>query len=172
MSLRPRFSLLTLILLTALVAGGVKLWYGPHRVVEERVPGKTLEYTYTRTWNGEKIVDGPSIIRIGEPQSQKYCVGVVCFQQNRRLSFLYLLLQQRRIGGLSSVYDLEVFQKLSISANEQETLRQIVELERRVKDQTLDSEMVWLEFLSENPADEKKEFHQWETIYRSFLKSP
>jgi hypothetical protein len=33
MSLRPRYSLLTLLILTALVAGGVKLWYGPHRVV-------------------------------------------------------------------------------------------------------------------------------------------
>jgi hypothetical protein len=33
MSLRPRYSLLTLLVLTALVAGGVKLWYGPHRVV-------------------------------------------------------------------------------------------------------------------------------------------
>ncbi len=32
MSLRPRYSLLTLLILTALVAGGVKLWHGPHRV--------------------------------------------------------------------------------------------------------------------------------------------
>ena len=30
MSLRPRFSLLTLLFVTALVAGGVKLWHGPH----------------------------------------------------------------------------------------------------------------------------------------------
>ncbi len=35
MSLRPRYSLLTLLVLTALspCAGGVKLWYGPHHVV-------------------------------------------------------------------------------------------------------------------------------------------
>src|SRR5215218_1421758 len=33
MSLRPRYSLLTLLVLTALVAGGVKLWRGPHHVV-------------------------------------------------------------------------------------------------------------------------------------------
>jgi len=32
MSLRPRYSLLTLLLLTAGIAGGVKLWRGPHRV--------------------------------------------------------------------------------------------------------------------------------------------
>src|SRR4051812_23116133 len=30
MSLRPRYSLLTLLVLTAFVAGGVKLWRGPH----------------------------------------------------------------------------------------------------------------------------------------------
>jgi hypothetical protein len=30
MKLRPRYSLLTLLVLTALVAGGVKLWHGPH----------------------------------------------------------------------------------------------------------------------------------------------
>jgi len=38
MSLRPRYSLLTLLVLTALVAGGVKLWYGPHRVVMSDPP--------------------------------------------------------------------------------------------------------------------------------------
>ena len=33
MTLRPRYSLLTLLILTALVAGGVKLWRGPHWAV-------------------------------------------------------------------------------------------------------------------------------------------
>jgi hypothetical protein len=32
MLLKPQYSLLTLLVLTALVAGGVKLWRGPHRV--------------------------------------------------------------------------------------------------------------------------------------------
>ncbi len=41
MSLRPRYSLLTLLVLTALVAGGVKLWYGPHRV--ESSQGRTMK---------------------------------------------------------------------------------------------------------------------------------
>ena len=40
MSLRPRYSLLTLLILTALIAGGVKLWYGPHHTIEERRPGR------------------------------------------------------------------------------------------------------------------------------------
>jgi hypothetical protein len=33
MSLRPRYSLLTLLVVMALVAGGVKWWRGPHRVL-------------------------------------------------------------------------------------------------------------------------------------------
>jgi hypothetical protein len=33
MSLRPRYSLLTLLLLTAAIAVGVKLWRGPHDLV-------------------------------------------------------------------------------------------------------------------------------------------
>lgn len=33
MSIRPRYSLLTLLLLTATVAGGIKLWRGPHRQI-------------------------------------------------------------------------------------------------------------------------------------------
>jgi hypothetical protein len=41
MSLRPRYSLLTLLILTALVAGGVKLWYGSHRVVISKSPTAT-----------------------------------------------------------------------------------------------------------------------------------
>ena len=38
MSLRPRYSLLTLLILTAIVAGGVKLWRGPHHVVMSDPP--------------------------------------------------------------------------------------------------------------------------------------
>ena len=38
MSLRPRYSLLTLFVLTALVAGGVKWWRGPHRVMMSNPP--------------------------------------------------------------------------------------------------------------------------------------
>jgi hypothetical protein len=46
MSLRPRYSLLTLLLLTAAVAVGIKLWRGPHRVSVSSVP------TFTGTSTG------------------------------------------------------------------------------------------------------------------------
>ena len=58
MSLRPRYSLLTLLILTALVAGGVKLWYGPHHVVERVSPDVEDAYTYTRDFFGNRIKYG------------------------------------------------------------------------------------------------------------------
>ena len=67
MSLRPRYSLLTLLILTALVAGGVKLWYGPHHVVERPKPHREEEYTYTRDWRGAKVIHGPWATRFYRP---------------------------------------------------------------------------------------------------------
>ena len=75
-NVRIRYSLLTLLVLTALIAGGVKLWYGPHRVVisnpptlEEqeilnshplingffRIPSARLEYGYYSSWNAKQV---------------------------------------------------------------------------------------------------------------------
>ena len=63
MSLRPRYSLLTLLLLMALIAGGVKLWRGPHRVVESDGQDWEVEFIFTRDWRGNRIVEGPVIFR-------------------------------------------------------------------------------------------------------------
>jgi hypothetical protein len=63
MQLQPRYSLLTLLVLTVLVAGGVKLWYGPHHAVERTMHNQEIEYAYTRDWRGNKIVSGPRILR-------------------------------------------------------------------------------------------------------------
>lgn len=79
MTLRPRYSLLTLLLLTTAVAVGIKLWRGPHRVLftnptiaqlEEitQTPvanyhrqninhqGTTFEYRYRNTWSGRELL--------------------------------------------------------------------------------------------------------------------
>jgi hypothetical protein len=56
MNLRPRYSLLALLLFTAAVAGGVKIWRGPHRHVHREAlayyPGDELEvqYDYVLDW--------------------------------------------------------------------------------------------------------------------------
>jgi hypothetical protein len=63
MSLRPRYSLLTLLVLTALVAGGMKLWHGPHHVVERPEPDQEYEYTFTRDWRGNRILQGACVTR-------------------------------------------------------------------------------------------------------------
>lgn len=63
MRLRFRYSLLTFLLLTAVVAVGIKLWRGPHHVVDRSNPQMEDEYTYYRDWDGTKIVDGLRILR-------------------------------------------------------------------------------------------------------------
>src|SRR6476660_4614100 len=67
MSLRPRYSLLTLLILTALVAGGVKLWYGPHHVVERTETYVEDSYTFTRDLFGNKTIRGIRIKRYEQP---------------------------------------------------------------------------------------------------------
>jgi hypothetical protein len=58
MSFRPRYSLLAFLLFTAAVAGGVKLWRGPHHVIDRSNPQMEDDYFYYRQWNGTKIMDG------------------------------------------------------------------------------------------------------------------
>ncbi len=72
MRLRPRYSLLTLLILTALVAGGVKLWRGPHRHVHRETladwPGDELEvqYDYVLNWKFNEQKQGVHLIRVWE----------------------------------------------------------------------------------------------------------
>jgi len=90
MSLRPRYSLLTLLLLTALVAGGVKLWYGPHHVVE-RIEGELEdEYSYTRDWQGNRIIHGIRINRTFD-QEQLSLVEIQYYQHGRARPLICLI---------------------------------------------------------------------------------
>ena len=71
MTFRPRYSLLAFLLFTAFIAGGVKLWRGPHHVIDRSNPQMEDEYTYYRDWDGTKVVDGVRLLRyldhIGKP---------------------------------------------------------------------------------------------------------
>jgi hypothetical protein len=80
MKLRPRYSLLTLLVATALVAGGVKLWHGPHHVVEPDGQNWEKEYRYTRSWRGDRLMHGPVIRRQFEGE-QLVCFDVSYFRQ-------------------------------------------------------------------------------------------
>src|SRR6188508_2507940 len=80
MQFKPRYSLLTLLALTAIVAVGVKLWYGPHHVVERPSSNLEDEYTYTRDWTGSKIVQGPRVLRYHRSDETLEKIVVVYFR--------------------------------------------------------------------------------------------
>jgi len=176
MSFHPRYSLLTLLILTALVAGGVKLWYGPHHVVEERDPGKQLEYTYTRRWRGEKIVHGPSIVRICEPNGRTVFIGVISFRNDQELPGCYTLLKTSNDAvDTAAKFDLNLISKLPLSETEQGEFLQAVEFERKRTKQNPGNGFVWqesLDDLRERPGYEAKTFRYWEQTYKSFLNRP
>jgi hypothetical protein len=88
MSLSARYSLLTLLVLLALIAGGVKFWFGPHRVVERTKADEELEYTYTRDWRGNKTIDGPYVTRSN--LNQKYpTIDIAYYRQGGWLNWNY-----------------------------------------------------------------------------------
>jgi hypothetical protein len=66
MSLRPRYSLLAFLLFTAAIASGVKLWRGPHHVVDRSNPQLEDEYTYYLDWDGTKVMEGVRVLRYGK----------------------------------------------------------------------------------------------------------
>jgi hypothetical protein len=84
MQFRPRYSLLTLLLLTAAIAVGVKLWRGPHHVVDRTNPQMEDEYTYYRYWDGTKIMDGVRVLRYS-PQGKHDRSSVYYYRQGQCL---------------------------------------------------------------------------------------
>jgi hypothetical protein len=107
LSLRPRYSLLTLLILTALVAGGVKLWYGPHHVVEQISQLAESEYTYTRNWQGEKIIHGPHIERISSKAGGLGHIQVTYYRKGQRLKWDFLITKNNDMGYFQLI-DIEL----------------------------------------------------------------
>ena len=73
MRFQPRYSLLTLLILTALVAGGVKLWYGPYHLVQRHERDGLIyenEHDYTRDWDGRKLGIGTGALRVYSPEGE------------------------------------------------------------------------------------------------------
>ena len=89
MSLRPRYSLLTLLVLTALVAGGVKLWYGPHHVVERPTQHAENEFTYTRSLSGEKVINGVHVFRQFESEQTSRGLRITYYRQGEPLPWYF-----------------------------------------------------------------------------------
>lgn len=70
-----------LLVLTTLIAGVVKLWYGPHHVVERIRPDEEREYTFTRDWQGDKIIHGPFLERFFNDAGYLSLVKLSYFRQ-------------------------------------------------------------------------------------------
>ena len=94
MSLRPRYSLLTLLLLTTFVAGGVKLWYGPHHVVEQPRPKMEVEYTYRRGFTAQRIFAGPHVERVFGKAGELRVIEITYYRGGTLLRPRYLFVDE------------------------------------------------------------------------------
>jgi hypothetical protein len=125
MHLKPRYSLLTLLILTALVAGGAKLWRGPHRAVEQKTPTWEIEYSYYNEWGGVRVTDGLKIDRITRADETYEQVTVAYYRNGSLVPWSMYILDPK--------YDLsEDFPvRADLSAQEYAELQQAVEAERQ-----------------------------------------
>jgi len=123
MSLRPRYSLLTLLVLTALVAGGVKLWYGPHRVSSDEE-----KYTYTNSLNRGKVIHGVSIIRIFDARDSLYHIQIGYYRQGIELEISYHIFY----SGYSEISELNWSSSLLslLTSSEQQEFLDAIKQER------------------------------------------
>jgi len=133
MSLRPRYSLLTLLVLTALVAGGVKLWYGPHHVVERPQPDIELEFSYYQGWSGQRIIDGPLIYRSFLEQDEFSNVVIVYYRNGTRINWSYEIYRVpilKTIGWLPTPTIFEPWPANPLTDQEQLKCSQLIAQER------------------------------------------
>jgi hypothetical protein len=136
MSLRPRYSLLTLLVLTALVAGGVKLWRGPHRAVEQASPYTEDEYTYTCDWSGRKTVRGPWVMRYKQLRGTPEQVQLLYYRQGEKLNCkLYIVLDAAA----------KTYSPAAVAEGEEPT--ELTALERAELDQAMERESQRLQAL-------------------------
>ena len=124
MSLRPRYSLLTLLVLMALAAGGIKLWRGPHWASEWRTPTRQIEYGYTNSLQGQRIAEGLRIERIYHQQDERLEQVAVSFYRAGQLV-------PRSLYVLSADFDLHdvIPSAVDLSNIEDAEVRRAVEQE-------------------------------------------
>jgi hypothetical protein len=148
MSLRPRYSLLTLLVLTALVAGAVKWWRGPHHVVE-RVSHLELEYTYSNDCLGNQVYHGPTFIRCFDAEGGLEEVIVGYSRHGQDIPFSWSLSRVLRIGPpLEKMTHTDAFGQLPLSPEEQLELQQAIAAERIKMKKTNTDEWKYREALS------------------------
>jgi hypothetical protein len=91
MSLRPRYSLLTLLVLflfTATITVGVMRWHAPQHVVEFHSPNVEEEYWFTRQGGGKRVIQGPWVRR--QLVNQKLVsFAVLFYRQGEPVDWVY-----------------------------------------------------------------------------------
>jgi hypothetical protein len=176
MRLRPRYSLLTLLILTALVAGGVKLWYGPHWVKERKTPTKEIEYTYTRDWHGNTFVQGPCIVRVFGSDGTMRFINVVFFRQGHPLSWEYSLGVLSKDWGLpAAVVDDQEINFVPFQGGEKAAFVQAIQAARNEKTEPR-AGWYWDERLKQDfssiAIESIQDFADFERVYDAFLRDP
>lgn len=104
MTLRPRYSLLALLLFTAAVAVGVKLWRGPHHVVDRSNPQMEDEYTYYRDWDGTKIMDGVRVLRYKNAIGNQEQVNFTIYRHGEKLNAWRIIQAPLRMQQFADMY--------------------------------------------------------------------
>jgi hypothetical protein len=127
---RPRYSLLTLLILTALVAGGVKLWRGPHHAVEQPKADEEHEFTYTRDLGGNRVIHGPYVERKFQPGvGTLQEVNILYYRGGAKSPWLYTLVINKLMANSTSS-PVEFHSLLALSPNEQLEWNTAIEQER------------------------------------------
>lgn len=144
MSIKPRYSLFTFLALTAVIAVGVKLWHGPHHVIEQPSPGVEEEYSFTRDWHGNRVIHGVHIERHQSKHANRLDqVRLDYFRNgintgNRRI---VIACPPGSIWRMAETYTTYCGQTIPLNEQENQELLTAMELERtRIKSLGLEPE--------------------------------
>jgi hypothetical protein len=128
--IRFHYSLLTLLVLTALVAGGTKFWFGPRSVVEQTSANIEEEYTFTRDWHGTLTLHGPFIRRIFKPDTRTLqSVTIDFYRSGLKREWAYAFFSELDEMAIS-VWPPDFSAQPELTAEEQNAWKSAIELER------------------------------------------
>ncbi len=123
-----RYSLLTLLLVTAAIAVGVKWWRGPHHVVERPAADLEREYAYCRDWRGTKIIDGVEVHRHFDSEHRPTMTEITLFRRGVYFGCYTLSLSPENDKRLMG--EGEGIQGFRFTKSETELLRETVRREQ------------------------------------------
>ena len=130
MPIKPRYSLLTLLALTAVVAAGAKLWKGPHQANEATSSASEEHYTYMRDWRGDRVIQGVHIQRSWNCLSSEDHRSTITYYRNGMNTMNYMFLHAFPPGSLRGVTTIFESNPLPLTDREMQELNAALEKER------------------------------------------